>query len=117
MGAKYSATNFLQNSILLSYINKNNALLQFIITHTPYTYKKLNGKKILLQVCVVGDTCNVLDAGHTFQAHRQVLQEVSKANSAAEIAAVIGSAAEALTLIVVVAGVAVTARIFVDAKD
>lgn len=59
----------------------------------------------------------MLDAGHTFQAHRQVLQEVSKANSAVEIAAVIGSAAEALPSIVAAVGVAVTARVFVDAKD
>lgn len=60
----------------------------------------------------------MLAAGHTFQAHRQVLQEVSKANSAVEIAAVIGSAAaEALPLIVAAVGVAVTARVFVDAKD
>lgn len=59
----------------------------------------------------------MLAAEHTFQAHRQVLQEVSKANSAVEIAAVIGSAAEALPLIVAAVGVAVTARVFVDAKD
>lgn len=71
--------------------------------------------KYLLRVYVVGDTCNVLDAGHTSQVHRPVLQEVSKANSAVDTAAVIGSAAEALPLIVAVAGAAVSAKVFVDA--
>lgn len=77
----------------------------------------MNGKKILLAVCVVADTCNVSDGGHTFQVHRPILQEVSKANSAVETAVVMGNAAEALPSRVAVAAdaAAVAARVFVDA--
>lgn len=77
-------------------------------------FKKNIKLSIVLQAFVVADAYNLSDALHTFQVRMQVLQEISRANSAVE-AVVIETVAEALMIRNV--GAVVIVIIFVVGKD